>query len=197
MQAWLKRFWWLCLLVGFALVVGLALFLKRKGISDKKRKLEQVELVSELTGKIDWDNLSALKIVLNRFGVWSEGVYIRDEFDKQGLAEIVKSPVSRLKIVLTYGQYNRDKLFSRGKLISSAKEERNGDQLVIWLGFSKDYLDSIDDEAVAWYLSQSLIETIYNISHIDYDFDSKTAGLEEVLKDYHQKPDMYFFRVER
>jgi len=149
--------------------------------SEKK----QIEVVSELEGITVFKNKTFLDELSNRFGVWNEGVFIRGEFDRPMVA-IPKTPVKKIKIVLTYNykDYKRDKVFSQGQLISSAKEERLGDELIILLGFSKKFLDGLDNEKKEMFITQSYISTLYRISHTGQNFKSREERLKEILVEH-------------
>jgi len=142
---------------------------------------QRVEVESRLDDIIVSTNKKPLKELLNQFKIWDEGVYIRD-FER--VLEIKKHPPQKIKIILNYSNYKKDRAFSKGELISSAKEERIGKELVIHLGFSKKFLDSLDNKEKEMYITQSFLTTLYRISHTSQDFKSKEEELKRILIEF-------------
>lgn len=177
------------LLLIFAVEIGLYFYFTNKSQKKIEKALvpsspaleKQIEIVSRLDNIDILERQEPLMEILERWKIWEEGVYIRD-FDRA--LEIKKSPPGKIKIIFDYNNYEKDKVFSKGELISSAKEERAGDELIILLGFSKKLLDSFNNQEKEMYLTQSFISTLYRISHTEQNFERKEEELKRVLIEY-------------
>jgi len=183
-----------CVLVGvLSYRFYLARFLEEIG-SEKK----QIEVVSELEEITVSANEASLNEFLSRFNVWQEGVCVRGETNEEKLGQISKSFFRKIKIVLTYNckSYKRDKVFlenvSGNELVSSAEEKIVDDDLIILLGFSKKFLDSLDNKNKEMYITQSFIRTFYRISHVGQNSKSREEGLNKILIEYVEANKSFF-----
>lgn len=188
----MKKFLYFLLTGLFLIVVvevGLYFYLSYKSQQKAEEALilsspslgKQVEIVSRLDKINILEKSEPLKELLAEWKIWEEGVYTRD-FERA--LEIRKSPPRKIKIIFTYDTYPRDKVFSKGELISSAKEERIDSELTIFLGFSKKFLDTLNKQKKERYLTQSFITTLYRISHTEQDFEKKEEELKRILIEF-------------
>jgi len=177
------------LLLIIAFEVGLYFYLTNKNQKKAEKALispspaleKQIEIVSKLDNIDILGKQELLMEILERWKIWEEGVYVRD-FDRA--LEIKKNPPGKIKIIFDYNNHERDKAFSKGELISSATEERVGNELTISLGFSKKLLDSFNNQEKEMYLTQSFMSTLYRISHTEQNFERKEEELKRVLIEY-------------
>jgi len=171
----MKR-WMILVVVLFVLGAVVFVFVRQQfGLCGK------LEVISNLEGVEVKKNCVELNKLLKDYKVFKKGVFVRDTKEKN--LTIDKKRVEGIKIFLTNEEYERDKVISNGVVLSSSREEINGDELIINLGFSKDYLSSLDINKKELYITQSFVMNLYNISHVNSDFYNKTQMVKgEVAK---------------
>ncbi len=154
----------------------------------------EIELISRVNDRNILVKKEPMSEVMKEWKIWEEGVYIRDDYNGAHVLTIKKIPPRRIKIVIDYGTYKRDNVVSQGKLISSAREEMNNDELIIFLGLSKLFFDNLEEEEKEKYLTEAFLSTLYRISHTEQNFEIKEEKLREVLV-YYNKENKTLFEI--
>lgn len=158
-------------------------------ITKEIKKTGRVEVESKLNNIKLTPVKEPLDEVLNQWKIWNEGIFTREE---KRSAEIKRTIPQKIRLIFTYEAYERDKLSSKGKLISSAREELVGDTLFIHFGFDQDFLKDLDNEELESYLTQSFLTTLYRISHIDTGSNNREEKLKKILIDYYNSKKILF-----